>query len=68
MSGIKFSPGRVVATPAVLDALKVSGVDPLAYLIHIAGDWGDVDEHDREENELSLQPGWRYCPRTRSRE
>jgi hypothetical protein len=26
---------------------------------HIAGDWGDVDEHDRRENELSLQHGWR---------
>jgi hypothetical protein len=21
--------------------------------------WGDVDEHDRRENELSLQHGWR---------
>ncbi|MGA2923934.1 MAG: hypothetical protein ABSE28_22765 [Candidatus Sulfotelmatobacter sp.] len=60
MSGVKFSPGSVVATPGVLEAFRASGDDPLAYLIrHLAGDWGDVDEHDRNENELSLQHGWR---------
>lgn len=26
---------------------------------HAAGDWGDVDEHDRQENELSLKEGFR---------
>jgi len=26
---------------------------------HLGGDWGDVDEHDRRENEFSVQPGWR---------
>ena len=26
---------------------------------HAAGDWGDVDEHDRKENELSLKEGFR---------
>jgi len=34
--------------------------DPLFYLNrHLSGDWGDVEEHDRRENELSLQRGWR---------
>jgi hypothetical protein len=29
-------------------ALEASGDDPMAYLVrHIAGDWGDVDEHER---------------------
>ena len=60
MSGIKFRPGTVVATPGVLEAFRPSGDDPLAYLVrHIAGDWGDVDEHDARENELSLQHGSR---------
>ena len=60
MSGIKFEPGRIVATPGALEAFRASGDDPLAYLArHLAGDWGDVDEHDRRENELSLQNGWR---------
>jgi hypothetical protein len=59
VSGIRFTPGSVVATPGVLEAFRTSGDDPLAYLVrHIAGDWGDVDEHDRVENELSLQHGW----------
>jgi hypothetical protein len=26
---------------------------------HLAGYWGDVDEHDRRENELSLIHGFR---------
>ncbi len=60
MSGIKFEPGQIIATPGALEAFRASGDDPLAYLIrHVAGDWGDVDADDRRENELSLQNGWR---------
>jgi hypothetical protein len=60
VSGIKFEPGQIVATPGALEAFRASGDDPLAYLIrHIAGDWGDLDGHDRKENELSLEHGWR---------
>ena len=60
MSGIKFEPGQIVATPGALEAFRSSGDDPLAYLArHLAGDWGDVDKDDRRENELSLQNGWR---------
>lgn len=60
MSGTKFSPGSVVATPGALEAFRESGDDPLAYLVrHLAGDWGDVDQRDRRENELSVQHGWR---------
>ena len=60
MSGIKFEPGQIVATPGALEAFRASGDDPLACLVrHITGDWGDVDEHDRKENELSLEHGWR---------
>ena len=60
MSGVKFSPGSIVATPGVLEAFRASGESPLVFLErHLAGDWGDVDEHDRHENELSLQHGWR---------
>lgn len=60
VSVVKFSPGSVVATPGVLDAFRASGDDPLAYLVrHTAGDWGELDEHDRKENELSLEQGWR---------
>ena len=60
MSGIKFEPGQIVATPCVLEAFRASGDDPLAYLArHLAGDWGDVDADDHHENEVSLKNGWR---------
>jgi hypothetical protein len=60
VSDVKFSPGSVVATPGALDAFRASGDNPLTYLTrHLAGDWGDIDEHDRRENELCLQHGWR---------
>jgi hypothetical protein len=60
VSEIKFSPGSVVATPGALEAIRASGEEPLPFLQrHLAGDWGDVDEHDRRENELSLVHGFR---------
>lgn len=60
MSGIKFSPGSIVATPGALEAFRAAGESPLTFLErHLAGDWGDLDEHDLRENELSLQHGWR---------
>jgi hypothetical protein len=60
MSGAKFSPGSLYATPGVLEAFRASGESPLVFLErHLAGDWGDVGEHDRHENELSLIHGFR---------
>jgi len=56
----RFAPGSVVATPGALEALRASGDDPLVLLSrHLNSDWGDVDEHDRRENELSVRCGWR---------
>lgn len=49
-----------MATPGALAALQESGEEPTPYLRrHNGGDWGDVDEHDRRENEMSLQHGFR---------
>jgi hypothetical protein len=60
VTGIKFSPGSVVATPGVLAAFKGVGDDPLAYLVrHIAGDWGEVNAEDWRANEESLVRGER---------
>ena len=60
MPAKRFAPGSVVATPSALEALRASGDDPLVLLQrHLSGDWGDADEHDRRENELSVQRGWR---------
>ena len=60
MSGAEFSPGRVVATPGALAGIEASGDDPLAFLFrHVSGDWGELDENDVRENELSLREGFR---------
>ena len=52
--------GRVVATPGALELLSEAGEHPFRYLSrHASGDWGDLDAHDRRENQLSLKHGWR---------
>ena len=52
--------GRVVATPGALRTLEEAGVSPASLLArHMNGDWGELDEHDRKENEISLKSGFR---------
>lgn len=54
----KFELGQTVATPGALAAIHPE--DLFACLIrHAAGDWGDLDEEDKAENELSLREGFR---------
>lgn len=56
----KFPLGQLVATPGALRALADSGEDPLVFIArHQSGDWGEVPEEDRQENEFSLQHGFR---------
>ena len=60
MSTPRFRLGQIVATPGALRALQESGQDPVHLLArHVTGDWGELDEHDRRENELSVQHGLR---------
>jgi hypothetical protein len=52
--------GRVVATPGALNLLMDAGQDAFEYLArHATGDWGELCEHDRRVNEISLRQGWR---------
>ena len=52
--------GRVSATPGALRTLSEAGEDPLRLLSrHASGDWGELDAHDRHENQRSLKNGWR---------
>lgn len=54
----RFRLGHIVATPSALEHLDqediLSGIQR-----HQAGDWGEVCEEDRKENELSLEKGFR---------
>ena len=54
----RFSPGQIVITTNAHQTLQPEDI-PLALGRHLRGDWGDVDEEDRQENELSLLEGFR---------
>lgn len=50
----------VVGTPAAFQALEDAGERPVTLLArHVAGDWGELDEHDRAENEFPVARGFR---------
>jgi len=47
----KFRLGRLVATSGAIHALKRSHQDPLEFIQrHRHGDWGDLDEGDKQLN------------------
>ena len=55
-----FPLGGIVSTPGALAALDRNGESPFKFIArHQAGDWGEVDDHDRAENETSLEHGFR---------
>jgi hypothetical protein len=54
----KFRLGKIVSTPDALDRLTQDDI-LMGIQRHQAGDWGDVSEHDRTKNELSLKQGLR---------
>ena len=51
---MRFPLGRVVATPGALEAFGHEGCF-LLLRRHAGGDWGDLDGHDRRENERALK-------------
>jgi hypothetical protein len=55
-----FALGQIVATPGAVELMKAYNIDRLKLLQrHVTGDWGDLDEADKQENELSVQRGFR---------
>jgi len=56
----KFNLGQVVATPGALEALEESGQTPQFFLEkHASGDWGSLDEQDKQANDQALIDGSR---------
>ncbi len=53
-----FELGQVVATPGALNLIGHADVYALLRR-HAAGDWGDLDAHDRRENARALKTGAR---------
>ena len=55
-----FDLGQLVATPGALAALEKSGQSLMEFLSrHVTGDWGEIPEEDRKENQFSLEKGFR---------
>lgn len=60
MTVARFPLGRIVATPGALAALEEAAETPATLLQrHVTGDWGEVSEHDRQENDLSVTNSFR---------
>lgn len=56
-----FKPGQVLATPGALNALQEAGQSIWEFLgpRHFVGDWGVVDDEDKEANNEALKDGSR---------
>lgn len=58
ISAGKFRPGQVVITREA--QRKLPSDDVYKGLVrHLAGDWGNLDEHDWKENDAALEYGFR---------
>ena len=58
--GSLFPLGQVVSTTGALDALSRADQDAWEFLSrHASGDWGDLGEENRLENERSIKNGCR---------
>ena len=61
--------GQMVMTQGAAAALDEANQSPFEFLNrHQRGDWGDVCEEDRRENELSLKQGFRLLSVYRTKE
>jgi hypothetical protein len=54
----EFELGTILATPGVLLDFGPALIADLLCR-HAAGDWGDLDTHDRRENERGVREGFR---------
>jgi hypothetical protein len=53
-----FKLGQVVGTPGAIDLLRSLALSPLLFLgRHAYGDWGQIDDEDREANRQALKYG-----------
>ena len=51
----RFPLGQMLATPGALAVLEEAEQDPLELIVrHVTGDWGDLEEEDKQENEFSV--------------
>ena len=57
-SQARFSPGQVVMTAGVDELVRQGRLNPTPYLRrHLHGEWGDLDDSDRRQNDAALKSG-----------
>jgi hypothetical protein len=55
-----FDLGQLVATPGALAALEKTGQNAMDFLSrHVRGDWSELPKEDKDENQFSLEKGFR---------
>ena len=60
MSQVLFNLGRPTSTQGALEALQAEEMVPWALLVrHARGDWGDLEEEDKQANQDALVHGAR---------
>jgi hypothetical protein len=61
---VLFPLGQIFLTVGAREALSESNQQPIEFLArHQSGDYGDICEEDRLENELSVREGYRILSR-----
>ena len=56
----RFALGRTFITPGAQEALQIAGQTAIDFLRrHMSGDWGELSEDDVNENERSVEQGFR---------
>ena len=52
----KFESGQIVITPGIVGLIERAELDVVPYLTrHLNGDWGDMDDEDKAQNDESLE-------------
>ncbi len=60
MKGQTFRHGHIVSTPGALAAFTVNHQSPQGFLHrHLSGDWGDLDQEDKQRNDQAVTNGTR---------